>query len=356
MRVPLLVYAAAMTGRGRVVAFQQGNRITDATTSRCLWGRGFDHTECPDLLLGDDEILSGANVAGDVKHCLFSNSNLKRKLGPATLAASTALVPPLAAMALDGQIDASQPVQIVARIEHIIEISLCIGALLTTSSFVMTKNTSMNNDALTQKAKIVLIQPDPYGLEAGRRYFNGVMVADVKEYCNGGKVDNECAETINGFLGDVNSNNGDEPSAEQKETANAVLSYLDSLSSAPTADRVAAEMLDSSRQQASMSFEVSKPKTSEAFSSYLGELSKGNVSPPTDAQSVVSYLESLEGRLDKLETTIADMPDQIVSKMDRQNDNLADEFAKINSHLVNAQTGQQQPRIPGQQRSSLPLV
>lgn len=350
MRVPWLVYTAAVMGRA--VSFQHGD-----ATSRGLRGRGFDHTECPDLLSGDIESLPGANEAhGGAKDSMFSHFNWKRKFGPATLAASTALVPSLAAMAVDGQIDASQPVLIAGKIEHIIEISLCLGALLTTSSFVLTTNSSMNEDSLTQKAKVVLVQPDPYGLEGGRRYCNGVLVSDVKEFCDGGKVDNECAETINDFLVDVNSNNGDEPSAEQKETANAVLSYLDSLSSAPTADRVAAEMLDLSRQQASKPIEESKPKTSEAFSSYLGELSNGNVSAPKDAQSVVSYLESLEGRLDKLETNIADMPDQIASKMDCQNDMIADEFAKINAHLVNAQNGQQQSKITGQQRSSLPRV
>jgi len=332
MRVPWLACTASVMGRA--VAFQHGD------ASRGLRVRGCDHAECPDLLISDD---------GESSH-----SNLKRRLIPATLAASTALVPSLAAMALDGQIDASQPVLIAGKIEHIIEISLCLGTLLTTANFVLTKNTSMNKDALTQKAKVVLVQPGPYGLEGGRRYCNGVLVSDVKEFCDGGKVDNECAETINDFLVDVNSNNGDEPSAEQKETANAVLSYLDSLSSAPTADRVAAEMLDSSRQQASKPSEETKPKTSEAFSTYLGELSVGNVSAPTDAQSVVSYLESLEGRLDKLESNIADMPDQIASRMDHQSDMLANEFAKINAHLVNAQSGQQ--KISGQPTSSLPRV
>lgn len=139
-----------------------------------------------------------------------------------------------------------------------------------------------NTDDLTARAKVILVENEPYGLAKGRRYYNGIDItrnepipaSDVLEYCNAGTVNNDCAELITDFLGEVQSNSKrgfDGPSMRQKETATAVLSYLDTLSG--------------SRDASS--------KTAEAFSSYLNGLSNGEIDAPASPQVVAGYLESL---------------------------------------------------------------
>ncbi len=140
---------------------------------------------------------------------------------------------------------------------------------------------SSNTDELTAIAKVVLIENEPYGLAKGRRYYNGIDItrnepipaSDVLKYCDAGLVNNDCAELITDFLGEVqsNANRGLEgPSMHQKETASAVLSYLDTLSSSN-----------------------SLSKTSAAFLSYLNGLSNGEIDAPASPQVVAGYLESL---------------------------------------------------------------
>ena len=139
-----------------------------------------------------------------------------------------------------------------------------------------------NTDELTARAKVVLIENEPYGLAKGRRYYNGIDItrnepipaSDILKYCDAGLVNNDCTELITDFLGEVESNSKrgfDGPSMRQKETASAVLSYLDTLSSNSDASS----------------------KTSAAFSSYLNGLSNGEVDAPATPQVVAGYLESL---------------------------------------------------------------
>merc|ERR1712216_200752 len=71
-----------------------------------------------------------------------------------------------------------------------------------------------NTDPLTAKAKVVMVTNEPYGLDTGRRFYKGVDItgnepipaSDVREYCEPGKVNEDCTETIAGFLGEVQSN------------------------------------------------------------------------------------------------------------------------------------------------------
>jgi hypothetical protein len=155
-----------------------------------------------------------------------------------------------------------------------------LGAVVKTVYGQMTSNT----DDLTARAKVVLVENEPYGLSKGRRYYNGIDItrneaipaSDVLKYCDAGKINNDCAELITDFLGEVQSNSRrglDSPSMRQKETATAVLSYLDTLSS--------------SREASS--------NTAAAFSSYLNGLSNGDIDAPASPEFVADYLESLNG-------------------------------------------------------------
>ena len=155
-----------------------------------------------------------------------------------------------------------------------------LGAVVKTVYGQMTSNT----DDLTARAKVVLVENEPYGLSKGRRYYNGIDItrneaipaSDVLKYCDAGKINNDCAELITDFLGEVQSNSRrglDSPSMRQKETATAVLSYLDTLSS--------------SREASS--------NTAAAFSSYLNGLSNGEIDAPASPEFVADYLESLNG-------------------------------------------------------------
>jgi hypothetical protein len=171
----------------------------------------------------------------------------------------------------------------------------------------------------TPKVKVVMIEDEPYGLDRGRRYYNGVNV--VREFCDASKpkASNECVNGIAEFLDNV-SHTG-YAGEESQQTASAIISYLDSLSS-----RGSNVAQHNSAPQA----------TGVAFSSYLQGLSEGSISAPSSAESVAEYLNTLasidRGRLSRLETRV----DQLESSMD---DKVARELNKIATILVE-QSGQ----------------
>ena len=200
---------------------------------------------------------------------------------------------------------------------------------------------SPNTDDLGTKAKVVMITPDPYGLDTGRRFYNGVDItrkdpipaSDVREYCEAGKLNNDCIETIAGFLGQVQSNSDDRdgPSMSQQETANAVLSYLDSLPST------------SGYNPINYNTNIDSKRTI-AFSSYLNILSDGETRAPQSPQMVSDYLSSLvnvQGRIEELEKTIYNMPDEITGRMQswqlERDEKLTHEFLKIEEYLMKNQ-------------------
>lgn len=199
-----------------------------------------------------------------------------------------------------------------------------------------------NTDPLTAKAKVVMVQNEPYGMDVGRRFYKGVDVtinepipaSDVREYCEPGKVNEDCAETIAGFLGEVQSNSQQPesaPSMTQQETANAVLSYLDSLSSSRAAyNPIQYNNLDNSQSKRAM-----------AFSNYLNVLSNGEVNAPASPQLVADYLASLSGvqdRMNALEETVNKMPVEITGRLESwqeaQDAKLAKEINKIDEFLI----------------------
>lgn len=197
-----------------------------------------------------------------------------------------------------------------------------------------------NTDELSPKCKVVMIENEPYGLDTGRRWFNGVDVtindpvpaSDVREYCEAGVVNDVCSQTITGFLGDIStkgSQDGGAPSAEQQETANVVLSYLNSLNG------------DSPHNS----------ETATAFSSYLNVLSNGEVNAPASPELVAGYLDSVskdgverlstvENRINRLESSVNQLPEEISGRItqwqEQQDKRLANELTKIESFLVNA--------------------
>ena len=200
---------------------------------------------------------------------------------------------------------------------------------------------SPNTDDLGTKAKVVMITPDPYGLDTGRRFYNGVDItrkdpipaSDVREYCEAGKLNNDCIETIAGFLGQVQSNSDDRdgPSMSQQETANAVLSYLDSLPST------------SGYNPINYNTNIDSKRTI-AFSSYLNILSDGETRAPQSPQMVSDYLSSLvnvQGRIEELEKTVNNMPDEITGRMQswqlERDEKLTHEFLKIEEYLMKNQ-------------------
>ena len=167
--------------------------------------------------------------------------------------------------------------------------------------FAITGRVRGNTDPLTSKAKVVMITNEPYGLDIGRRFYNGVDItsnepipaSDVREYCEPGKVNEDCVETIAGFLGEVQSNSQQPegaPSMTQQETANAVLSYLDSLSSSRAYNPI----------QYHNNLDSAQSKRAMAFSNYLNVLSNGEVNAPASPQLVADYLASLSGVQDRM--------------------------------------------------------
>jgi len=199
-----------------------------------------------------------------------------------------------------------------------------------------------NTDPLTSKAKVVMITNEPYGLDIGRRFYNGVDItsnepipaSDVREYCEPGKVNEDCVETIAGFLGEVQSNSQQPegaPSMTQQETANAVLSYLDSLSSSRAYNPI----------QYHNNLDIAQSKRAMAFSNYLNVLSNGEVNAPASPQLVADYLASLSGvqdRMNALEQTVNRMPDEITGRLESwqeaQDEKLAKEINKIDEFLI----------------------
>eukprot|EP00581_Thalassiosira_minuscula_P016961 CAMPEP_0183712918 /NCGR_PEP_ID=MMETSP0737-20130205/7957_1 /TAXON_ID=385413 /ORGANISM="Thalassiosira miniscula, Strain CCMP1093" /LENGTH=459 /DNA_ID=CAMNT_0025941653 /DNA_START=278 /DNA_END=1657 /DNA_ORIENTATION=+ len=218
-----------------------------------------------------------------------------------------------------------------------------LGGSLGALYYALTGKVEPNTDELSPKAKVVMIENEPYGLANGRRWYKGVDItindpipaSDVRQYCEAGTVNNDCTETITGFLGDVSANSakGDEgPSMEQQETATVVLSYLDSLKASPASAVATGD---------------GNSETSVAFTTYLNGLSYGEINAPSSPQAVANYLDAisgeristLENRVNALESSVDQLPDEISGRVaqlqDKQDERLAQEFTKIESYLMN---------------------
>lgn len=173
----------------------------------------------------------------------------------------------------------------------------------------------------TPNVKIVMVENEPYGLDKGRRYYNGVSI--IREFCDASKPkpSAECVNGIAGYLENVSSTS--DVGEESQQTASAIMSYLDGLSVRGS------KTVNSNYAHAQA--------TGVAFSSYLRGLSEGSISaPPSPAASVASYLDSLalqdNDRITKLEVRM----DNMQSDMD---DNVARELNKIATFLMEQREG-----------------
>jgi hypothetical protein len=121
-------------------------------------------------------------------------------------------------------------------------------------------------------------KPVPYGVQnpAGKNPF----VTEVLEYCEGGKVTVDCADSIKGYL----DNLADTGAVATTEEVTAIVGYLGSLGGggAPF----------------SPSTTPAKKRVGAAFASYLDALSSGSAPPPSSAKAVMTYLDTLNGTPD----------------------------------------------------------
>jgi len=126
-----------------------------------------------------------------------------------------------------------------------------------------------------EKPKWKLEKPIPYGIQnSGKNPF----IAEVLEYCVGGKVTDDCVDSLKGYLDNIS----DTGAAATNEEVTAVVGYLNSLGS-------------SSSSSTSSSMIVEKRKVGLAFANYLDALSAGSAPPPSTAKAVKTYLDTLNG-------------------------------------------------------------
>ena len=209
------------------------------------------------------------------------------------------------------------------------EIGLTAIAIGGMSYMVTGRSFPKNDDFTAVKAKVVMIQPEPYGLGTGRRFYDGVNLrildpvpsSDVMAKCDAGVIDVGCTAAITTYLSKVRETASEHgPSVEQTDTANVVLRYLDSLSSSSSSSSEARPV---------------------AFSSYIDVLSRGEINPPHSRQLVADYLASLnkvENRITALETSVNSLPDEISNRLENwqreRDDQLEIEITRIKEYLV----------------------
>lgn len=123
-----------------------------------------------------------------------------------------------------------------------------------------------------EKKKWQAEKPIPYGIlnPNGKNPF----LKEILDYCEGGKVTERCTETIKDYL----DNLADSGAVASSNEVKAIVGYLDSLGS-------------------NTSGAGEKKKVGAAFTSYLDALSAGSAPPPSSAQAVKTYLDTLNGTL-----------------------------------------------------------
>ena len=168
---------------------------------------------------------------------------------------------------------------------------------------------------------------------------------NIEDYCEPGRVNDECSESVKDYLDSLASTGA----VATDEEAKVIVKYLDSLSSNVTPS-------DSTGTRGT------------AFTNYLDALSTGYVAPPSSAAAVKTYLDvlssessepdnndtgegnasmeqkalELEERLNRLESSIDGLPNDISSKliaaMANQDKKIQDEMNKISALLVEGKT------------------
>ena len=148
----------------------------------------------------------------------------------------------------------------------------------------------------------------------------------IDEYCEPGTRSSNCAGALKGYLDSLATTGA---VASQREVTT-IVGYLDSLSSNTTP--------------------TGESRTGAAFTTYLDALSSGTAPSPPSAKAVAGYLDDLtvdgnvgtrvvdlEGRLNKLESSISSLPDDIASRIiswqDSQDQKMSEELEKIKKML-----------------------
>ena len=120
-------------------------------------------------------------------------------------------------------------------------------------------------------SKWKMSQPTPYGMANPNG--NNPFIKNVLDYCEGGKVTDECSESVKGYLDDIAESGAVASSAEVAT----IVGFLDTLG-----------------DDSPSSF-TEKKKVGAAFTSYLDALSAGSAPPPASGKAVKTYLDRLNG-------------------------------------------------------------
>ncbi|KAL7468702.1 hypothetical protein ACHAXS_008928 [Conticribra weissflogii] len=175
------------------------------------------------------------------------------------------------------------------------------------------------------------------------------QIKKIEEYCEAGKVNMECSSSISSYLGSLSGQRVDQ--GVKVAAKSTITSYLDSLSSNN----------DISGQ--SSRYENKLSARGAAFSNYLDALSSGEVKAAPSPKAVAGYLDKMkaetsqddestddlgyrivemEQRLSRLETSVANLPDDIASRLsdwqELQDQKIDDEMAKIMELLVDVKS------------------
>lgn len=162
-----------------------------------------------------------------------------------------------------------------------------------------------------------------------KKYVPGDNTGNIEDYCEPGKVDEECAESVKDYLDNI-AETGKVASDDEAKT---IVNYLDSLSSNITPPNGST--------------------TGRAFTTYLDALSQGSIASPSSAKAVQTYLnvlstdqdststhrvEEVEDRLSRLEGSLNNMPEEIATRLDdwqiQQDEKMKKDMEKILSLLA----------------------
>ena len=163
------------------------------------------------------------------------------------------------------------------------------------------------------------------------KYVPGDNTGNIEDYCEPGKVDEDCSESIKGYLDELSDTGAVATDGEVQ----IIVNYLDSLS---------------------CNFVLPNENTrGAAFTNYLDALSTGFVPPPSSANAVKTYLDELsndadqieydtrvnevEGRLRQLEGSFNTLPDNIAERIvNAQNEKIEKEMEKIRKVLLDGKS------------------
>jgi hypothetical protein len=162
--------------------------------------------------------------------------------------------------------------------------------------------------------------------------------SNIDEYCEPGQVNNACSESIQGYLDSLARTGAIATDGEVKT----IVGYLDSLSSNVVSNNRNRGAAFSSYLDALSMGSIPAPTSAEAVANYLDVLSNDTNTPITSSQEVGgqigSRINDVEERLNRLESSIVSLPDEIASRLlslqANQDKKMNDDMEKIMKLLV----------------------